>query len=141
MPRYKSGTPKLTSELVEKIASYLRQGVGREEACAHVGITSRTLRNWLTRAADGGPRSGKYRRFAEALEQAEGEAATRFVLYMRKAAEKDWRAAAWLLSHTGSRAYTRHRGAGKEPPREAGETLSEILARDFPQEVKPFNER
>jgi len=94
--------PKFSPELCERFVAIIRRGNFREMACAHVGISSRTLRNWLSAAANG---DARYQAFAVELEQAEAAAEDILVVAIRRAALKDWRAGAWLLEHRGAKRW------------------------------------
>lgn len=90
---------KLTEEISTKIVALVRAGNYRETACAAVGITAKTLRNWLRRSAQGGKRNASYVQFADDLEKAEATAEALDNQRVSKAAEAgDWRAAAWRLA-------------------------------------------
>lgn len=136
MPRGRTGTPKLTPELVERITVLLRRGLYRETACATVGISSRTLRHWLQRASEGGPHSARFRRFAEAIEKAEAEAEGIAAAAIMKAGMEDWRALAWILERRGRQRYS-PRHASNEPSDETPVALSELLALGFPERNQP----
>lgn len=124
--------PKLTPELMERITVLLRRGLYRETACATVGISSRTLRLWLRRGAEGGPHSARYRRFAEAIEKAEAEAEGIAAAAIMKAGMDDWRALAWILERRGRQRYSA-RHASKESNEEAPAALADLLALGFPE--------
>lgn len=94
--------PKFTTELATKFVDIVRRGNFRETACAQVGITSRTLRNWLSAAAKGDER---YAQFVAELDAAEAEAESTMVLAVRKAGLSDWRAAAWYLERRGAKRW------------------------------------
>jgi hypothetical protein len=93
---------KFTPELAERMVGLVRRGNFREMACAQVGVSSRTLRNWLSAAAAG---DARYIDFALKLEQAEAEAEDLLVVSVRRAAMKDWKAAAWLLERRGAKRW------------------------------------
>jgi hypothetical protein len=86
---------KLTPEIARKVCEYVAAGLDYERAAACCGISARSIGRWRTRGMQS--RGGKYRDFARALDQAEAQAEARAVLLVGKAAQKDWRAAIWLL--------------------------------------------
>lgn len=94
--------PKFTKALAAKFVDIVRKGNFRETACAQVGITSRTLRNWLSQAAKGNRR---YTGFVRDLDNAEAEAESAMVVSVRKAGMSDWRAAAWYLERRGAKRW------------------------------------
>ncbi|MFD1422452.1 hypothetical protein ACFQ4J_01685 [Laceyella tengchongensis] len=95
--RSKAGRPtKLTPALQEKIVTVIRGGNYIETAAAYAGISKQTLYNWLRRGAR--QKSGQYREFALAVEQALAEAEMRDLALIEQAArDGKWQAAAWRL--------------------------------------------
>ncbi|TCW39174.1 hypothetical protein EDC32_102420 [Laceyella sacchari] len=95
--RSKAGRPtKLTPALQEKIVMMIRGGNYIETAAAYAGISKQTLYNWLRRGAR--QKSGQYREFALAVEQALAEAEMRDLALIEQAArDGKWQAAAWRL--------------------------------------------
>lgn len=87
---------KLTPEIHARICALLRTGNYRETAAAAAGITARSLRNWLHRGADG---VEPFAAFAAECAVAEAEGELRDVELIGRAADQDWRAAAWRLEH------------------------------------------
>jgi hypothetical protein len=112
---------KLTEEISTKIVALVRAGNYRETSCAAVGITPKTLRNWLHRSSQGGRRNAAYIKFAEDLEKAEAHAEALDNQRVSKAAEAgDWRAAAWRLARKrpdrwGERQHLVHSGPDGGP--------------------------
>ena len=94
--------PKLNRETETRLLSLLRAGVPREVACAGVGIDSRTLRIWLTKARGG---ELKFQAFADKVEAAQAEAQSSMLVQIRKAGAKDWKAIAWMLERVFSERY------------------------------------
>lgn len=94
--------PKLTPETETRLLSLLRAGVPREVACAGVGVNSRTLRVWLSRARGG---ELKFQAFADKVEAAQAEAQSSMLVQIRKAGAKDWKALAWFLERVFSERY------------------------------------
>ena len=125
-PAISGRKPKLTPELQDQIVTLIRRGVSRELACGAVGISSRTLRRWLDRASDNGPRRRAFKEFRAAVEQAEAQVETALVGGVVHAGKKDWRALAWYLE--------RRFGVRWNPKRQANEagatpqTLAELFA-------------
>jgi hypothetical protein len=79
---------KLSESRVEALLNALRVGNTRRAACAHAEIDSATFYRWML--ADAALRSE--------VERAEGEAETRFLAQVARAATNGtWQAAAWWL--------------------------------------------
>lgn len=89
---------KFTPEIGDKFVEIVRRGNFRESACAQVGITPPTMRRWLRMASEG---HEQLREWVRKLDQAEAEAEDVMVVAIRRAAIKDWRAAAWYLERRG----------------------------------------
>jgi len=88
----------------ETICKILKRGNFREMACAQVGITSQTLRNWIRRGvgADG---AEPFVQFVIDLEKAEAEGEDLLLMGMRRAGKDDWRSYAWILERLGSQRW------------------------------------
>jgi transposase len=87
--------PKLSPELQAKICDAIRAGNYLEAAATHAGIHPATFHRWVSvgeRAT-----SGIYREFYEAVKKAESDSEVVLVAHWRKAASKNWVAAAALL--------------------------------------------
>lgn len=94
--------PKLTHELETRLIALLGAGVPREVACAGVGIDSRTLRIWMTKAREGEP---GFVEFADKVTEAQANAQASMLVQIRKAGSKDWKAIAWMLERVFSERY------------------------------------
>lgn len=101
---------QLTTDIQTKILQAVRAGNHLETAAAYAGVDEHTLFDWLRRGAK--ERTGPHRELSQALDKAMAEAEVRDVAIIAKAAERDWRAAAWRLEHRWP-----HRWARKEPER------------------------
>ena len=100
---------KLTPKLQEDILKVIRSGNYIETACAYVGINKSTFYDWLKRGAREKDRLEKnprarirksekiYVEFSNAVEKALAHAEIRDVAIIGKAAEENWKAAAWRL--------------------------------------------
>lgn len=120
---------KLTSEAEQLILKALRAGNYRATAARLAGIHPATFHRWIERGDPNGTNriDQPYRDFAAKVDKAIAEAEAREVTQISRAAEQDWRAAAWRLSR-------RHpeRWAASAPPRStAGRTG--VGARQNPQ--------
>jgi hypothetical protein len=88
--------PELTPEIEKSILDATRIGNYIETAAAYAGVTKVVLLEWLRVGME--EESGRLHDFAEAVRRAQAEAEVRDVATITKAAQKDWRAAAWRLS-------------------------------------------
>jgi len=98
MPWITSFTP----EIGETICKILRRGNFREMACAQVGITSQTLRNWIRKGVAG---EEPLDQFVRDLEKAEAEAEDLLLMGIRKAGANDWKSFAWILERMASQRW------------------------------------
>lgn len=86
---------KLTPAVRDRFIAALKEGVSFASAANLAGIGQSTFYRWVE---EGGKQaSGEYREFLEAVRGAQAEAEEACLRIVRKAAEKDWRAAAWIL--------------------------------------------
>ena len=89
-------TPKLKKDFLDAIAA----GSHYEPACAYVGISYTTFREWMQRG-QGEHKTRKanqeYADFAEAVQYAEAKGEISAIAAIRGATKKEWRAASWLL--------------------------------------------
>ena len=93
-PKHPGGRPtKLTDELQELICSIIADGCDQKDAWAAAGISKTTFGNWVNKGM--AARTGKYRRFVDALTRARVEWKGARVRKIQKA--KDWRADFALL--------------------------------------------
>lgn len=84
-------SPKVASDIVASI----KKGVFETHACVAAGISKATYYKFLARGRRS--KSGKFREFSDAVEQAKAESVAHLVKTVEKAATTQWRAAAWLL--------------------------------------------
>ena len=105
-----AGRPtKLTKELTEEVAKYLRAGNYIETTAALVGINRDSIYEWLKRGAaeqerlKKNPRARLRKReeifveFSDTVKKAQAQSEAMLVGLVGKAAEKNWTAAAWRL--------------------------------------------
>jgi hypothetical protein len=81
-------------EIVDKLRSYISEGLTHESAARLAGIAESTLSGWLKKATAGDP---KYLCVLEAIKNGESEFERKNVTIIQRAAAKSWTAAAWLL--------------------------------------------
>ncbi|HYC76722.1 MAG TPA: hypothetical protein VEI02_03740 [Planctomycetota bacterium] len=113
---------KLTPELSKKLCELVAAGVDVDRAAACVGISPRTLERW--RAKGAGARAGPHRDLVLALGQADAMAEVRDVLIIGKAAQTNWKAAAWRLE----RRFAARWGAKRAMDPPEGPTKEEVAA-------------
>ena len=89
---------KLTPDTQAKIIEAIKLGSTKTLAASYAGISRRTFYNWMEKGEE--QKTGIYRDFLDALDQAEGERVARWLAIINKAAPKSWPAAAWLLERT-----------------------------------------
>lgn len=101
---------KLTPEVQERVVKALKAGNRLAAAARFAGIDPATLHRWRERGDPEGtePAGGPYREFAAQVDQAIAEAEVRDVSIISKAAESDWRAAAWRLSRRHAEQWGNH---------------------------------
>lgn len=97
-----AGKLSITVEQTEQIAQLVELGCYREQACGQAGVSSRSLRRWITQAEIAYEKgltaeSSPYIAFAEKILLAEAKAENRNVATIQGASKADWRAAAWWL--------------------------------------------
>jgi terminase small subunit-like protein len=85
-----------TAALQKRICQLLAKGNTIVAVCDHVGISEATFHQWCEARPE----------FLESTSRARGKARVRHVQTLTKAAEKDWRASAWLLSHCWPQEYS-----------------------------------
>lgn len=114
----KRGRPtKFTPETRQKIIHAISIGATYELASLYAGLDRHTVQRWLSKGEK--ETKGIYRDFCTAVKEAEGKGLVGCLLTIRKAGQKQWQAAAWLLERRypdifGRNIKLEHSG-GKEP--------------------------
>lgn len=85
------GNAKFTPEIAKEIVMALRFFATYEQAAEHVGITDRTLRNWLK------SKDPVFAEFQTDVRRARLGPRNALVASILKQSGNDWRAAAWIL--------------------------------------------
>jgi hypothetical protein len=84
---------------IDKLVQALRLGATYHLAAAYAGISASTFERWRRRAAQAAPGTA-LAQLRERMQQAEGQAAMRWLTQIEQAASNgDWRAAAYKLEH------------------------------------------
>jgi len=86
---------KLNKDRKERLLESIAAGNYLKVACAYAGISYSTYRNWMVQGEQ--TTKGQYRKFFEEVNEAIAEAEVVSVARIKKAENRDWRAAAWLL--------------------------------------------
>lgn len=84
----------------ERLLNALRLGCTRKTATLTAGISEDTFARWMRNNAD----------FAEAIARAEHDAVARNIALIARAANRNWRAAAWWLERTRPETYKLRNG-------------------------------
>lgn len=101
-----AGRPsKLTPETQTRIVQAIRVGATYELAAQFGGIAYNTFNEWMKKGEDA--KAGRYRDFYEAVKEAEGDAAIKWLAVIDKAAADSWQAAAWKLERRYPNEYGR----------------------------------
>ena len=86
---------KYTPETVDKITQAIRLGATYQLACNYAGITYDTFNEWRKAKSE----------FSEAITQAEGDAAIKWLLLVNKGAQELPQWAAWMLERRYPQEY------------------------------------
>lgn len=88
---------KYEPERVQKILDAIRLGATHELACNYAGVSITTFYEWKSTKAE----------FSEAVKQAEGAGAVKWLERIEAAANEQWQAAAWKLERRYPEQYGR----------------------------------
>jgi len=99
-------------------------------ASAKAGVTDATVWRWIQRGR--AEERGIYAEFAAAMEQAQAESISALVAQVTVAAQKDWRAASWLLTR---RAPDQFMDPGKRAELAAAEARAEVARAEADRRV------
>jgi len=87
---------KLTPELQERLCALIATtACSLEAAAAAVGVDDSTIKRWRARGLI--EETGPFRAFCAALSRARARSEAPLAAIVAKAAQQDWRAAAWIL--------------------------------------------
>lgn len=116
----KTGRPsKFTKARKDRIIQAIKAGCTYELASDYAGITRKTLWEWLKKGED--PKNRAYVTFSNEIKKAEAEGAMVHLGNIEKAAQKDWKASAWMMERRHS--YSRD-GIKSQRPQEKEEALT-----------------
>ncbi len=105
---------KLTPRIAARLVDALNQGAAIDVAANYVGVSRRIVYKWIEdgRAADG----GRLAVFADLVDQALASAELRLQLVVKKEAQSNWKAAAWLLERRFPERWGPRRVEVERPP-------------------------
>jgi hypothetical protein len=111
---------KLTKKTQDAICRALANGNTRADAATLAGVVQATLYRWLAEGRK--QESGEFRDLLEAVKRAESQAVDANVKHIKRAASKQWQAAAWWLERRrpkqfGRRERLEHTGPNGAPLR------------------------
>lgn len=86
-------------ELVKRFMSAIQQGATIENAAGFAGLGVSTIFYWLQRGQE--DKEGIYHKFFKDYKRAKGSLMLKNLMIIHKAAEKDWRAAKFILECQG----------------------------------------
>lgn len=91
---------KLAAAKRKKLVDSLSVGAHRAQAATSAGIAPSTFYSWMERGQADREHGvdSEYSRLVEEVEVADADAEVGFLQVIKKASEKEWRAAAWWLS-------------------------------------------
>ena len=81
---------KLTPETQQKIVDAISAGNYYEAACGYAGVDYSTFRRWMEKGEKA--KTGQYREFCDAVQQAEAQAEVRMVANWQKHMPNNWMA-------------------------------------------------
>lgn len=135
MGKYRGGRhTKLDKDHQDRMVAALRAGNFRQVACEYSGLDYSTFARWM-RTGVQRPNS-EFGAFRKAILEAERHAEVNCVARVMKAAEKDWKAAAWWLERKRSERWSRkekleHTGASGGPIKAQVKVLKELSDADL----------
>lgn len=86
---------KLVPDVIARLLQAIQLGATYEQACAYAGIAYNTFNEWMKEGMVA--TSGDKMELYEQVQEAQGLAAVGWLAKIEKAANIDWRAAAWKL--------------------------------------------
>jgi transposase-like protein len=95
-----------TEEIKARICEALRVGASLEHTAKYIGVSRRTLSRWIERAQNE-TEDGELRQFHQQLEKARADLVIALLLKINHAANKNWKAAVWMLERLHPKLYGR----------------------------------
>ena len=114
---------KLNSQTQTSICNAIEAGTPLKYAALYAGVGESTVHRWLAMAEAAKPKP-EFVEFREAGQRAQARSVTRLVAMVTRAADNDWRAAAWLLERRAPEDFmTAEKRAGLEAARAEAEVV------------------
>lgn len=115
---------KLTDEVQETLIKSLENGLAIKAACGRASISEKTFYNWYNKGAE--KKSGKYRDFHDAVDNAKNTAQSNFENIIASAANKGtWQAAAWWLERRRPEMYNKPEKVMVNPKQDLSEFVED----------------
>jgi transposase-like protein len=133
---------KLTPVLRERIELAVSSGCTYRAAAMSAGIAESTFHSWMARgraeqgATKRAPGEQPYVLLVDAVEEAAARAEVRASVLIAKAAETDWRAAAWFLERRDPETFGPPRQRLEHATVTADELLAELLDQATDEELE-----
>lgn len=125
--RSKPGGPsKYSPEVHQRIVSFVRSGSYVETAFAAAGIGKSAMHDWLRAGAN---RKSPYDKLLADIEEAQAKAELHDLALIARAAQTDWRAAAWRLE---KRHQTRYGGKRRDEEAETAAASAPVINIHYP---------
>lgn len=111
---------KMGDGVTKRIRDALIVGATYEAAAQYAGINYSTFRAWMIQGEQDAAQGldTEFSHFFQTVQRANADAQVYFATDIKRAAGKDWRAAAWMLEHRFKKDYgasVEHRGAEDAP--------------------------
>lgn len=120
---------KLTDEVQDTIVKALENGMAIKSACGQARISEPTYYNWYNRGAE--KKSGKYRDFHDAVDNAKDVAQSNFENVIASAANNGtWQAAAWWLERRRPEMYNKPEKVMVNPKQDLSEFVEDKNKQD-----------
>ena len=101
------GKAKITPEIIELIKGYLEEGNYDLIAAQAAGITRQTFYNWIRRGKM--DKEGIYFDFYTMVEKSKSEGEVNLIATIKKASNRTWTAAAWILERSRPERWALHK--------------------------------
>jgi hypothetical protein len=119
---------KLTADTQATICNAVEAGTPLKHAALYAGVGESTVHRWIQQASAPDPEP-QFVEFRDAVQRAQARSVTRLVAMVTRAADNDWRAAAWLLERRAPEDFmTAEKRANLEAARAEAEVVKEQAA-------------
>lgn len=132
------GTHKCTESNTERICQLIRLGVRLAQACEAVGVSQRSGYAWmrqgraderlLEKDENAALFDTSFLHFLQSVRTAEATCEIRLTALVQRHAQRNWRAAAWLLERRFPERWSKH-ATVRDIRSESTESLNELLCR------------